>query len=145
MAPRGGVGRPPGRSTLIPSKEAEPSGRSLKLKPSSPSSPINARAENPVLKAKVASFPAAALLTVASLPAPALFSSTAGVFIDSQLVLSAVALPRPKSCAVKLAWGMPTCVTALAKVTVGVLTTVVPPAPGAVEVAYLGAKCRAGA
>jgi hypothetical protein len=52
----------------------------LKLKSSDPSSPISARAENPVLKAKAASFTAAALLTVASIPAPALFRRTAGVF-----------------------------------------------------------------
>ena len=47
--------------------------------------PISARAEKPVLKAKAASFPAAALLTVASIPAPALFRRTAGVFTDTRL------------------------------------------------------------
>ena len=90
------------------SKKLEPLGLTLKLKLSLPRSPIRARAENPVLKAKAASFPAAALLTVASIPAPALFNSTAGVFIDRRLKLSAVAPPRPKSCAVRLACGMPT-------------------------------------
>ena len=47
--------------------------------------PINARAENPVLKAKAASFPAADLFTLASIPAPALFSSTAGVLTEMRL------------------------------------------------------------
>jgi hypothetical protein len=37
------------------------------------------------LKAKAASFAGAALFTVASIPAPALFSSTAGVFTESRL------------------------------------------------------------
>ena len=38
-----------------------------------------------------------------------------------------------KTEAVRLAWGMPTCVTALEKVMVGVFTTVVPPAPAVAE------------
>jgi hypothetical protein len=37
------------------------------------------------LKAKAASFPAAALLTVASIPAPALLNSSAGVLTDTRL------------------------------------------------------------
>ena len=69
----------------IASKNAEPSGLTLKLKSSEPSSPISARADQLVLKAKAASFPAAALLTVASIPEPALFSSTAGVLTDIRL------------------------------------------------------------
>jgi len=39
----------------------------------------------PVLKAKDASWPAAALLTAASMPTPALLSSTGGVFAESRL------------------------------------------------------------
>ncbi len=73
------------RSILIASKKTEPSGLTLKLKSSLPSNPISARAENPVLKAKAASFAAAALLTVASMPAPALFRSTAVVLTESRL------------------------------------------------------------
>ena len=45
------------------SKNVDPFGLTLKLKLSLPNSPIRARAENPVLKAKAASFPAAALFT----------------------------------------------------------------------------------
>ena len=105
----------------------------MKLKSSEPSSPISARALKPVLKAKAASLPAAALLTVASIPAPALFSSTAGVLTESRFQASATAPPSPSSSAVRLAWGMPTTVTPLAKVTVGVLITVAPSAPGVSE------------
>ncbi len=64
---------------------ADPSGLTLKLKSSLPSNPIRARAEKQVLKAKAASFAAAALLTVASIPAPALLSSTAGVLTERRL------------------------------------------------------------
>ena len=113
--------------------QVEPSGLTLKLKSSLPSKPINARAENPVLKAKAASLAAAALLTVTSIPAPALFRRTAGAFSDRRLVASAVAPPRPSNWAVRLACGIPTAVTALANVTVGVFTTVVPPAPDVAE------------
>ena len=77
--------------------------------------------------------PAAALLTVASMPAPALFSSTAGVLTESRFQASATAPPSPSSSAVRLACGMPTTVTPLAKVTVGVLITVAPSAPGVAE------------
>lgn len=77
--------RPLLRSILIASKNAEPSGLTLKLKSSLPSKPISARAEKPVLKAKAASFAGAALFTVASMPAPALFKRTAGVFTESRL------------------------------------------------------------
>jgi hypothetical protein len=59
----------------------------------------NLTALKPVLKAKAASLPAAALLTVASIPAPALFSSTAGVFTDSRFEASATAPPSPSSSA----------------------------------------------
>ena len=80
-----------------------------------------------------ASFAGAALLTVASIELPALFSSTAGVLTDSRFQASGTAPPSPSSSAVRLACGMPTMVTPLAKVTVGVLTTVAPSAPGVAE------------
>ena len=85
------------------------------------------------MKAKAASFAGAALLTVASMPAPALFSSTAGALMERRLKLSAVAPPRPATCAVRFACGMPTSVTAFAKVTLGVLITVTPSAPAVAE------------
>ena len=88
---------------------------------------------NAVLKLRLASLPAALLLSVRSIEAPALFMRTAGALIERRLVASAAAPPRPSSCAVRFACGMPTWVTALAKVTVGVLTTVVPPAPAVAE------------
>jgi hypothetical protein len=45
------------------------------------------------LKAKAESFPAAALLTVASIPPPALLNKSAGVMSDRRLELSAVPSP----------------------------------------------------
>ncbi len=77
--------RPLLQSMRIAPSKAKPSGLTLKLKSSLLRSPISARAEKPVLKAKAASFPAAALFTVASIPAPALFRSTAGVSTESRL------------------------------------------------------------
>ena len=88
---------------------------------------------NPVLNAMAASLAAAALFTVASMLVPALFSKIAGVFTDNRLVTSAVAPPIPAYSVVKLACGMPTAVTVLAKVTVGVLTTVDPSAPAVAD------------
>ena len=67
----------------------------------------------------------------ASIPAPALLSSTAGVLSESPFQASATAPPRPSSSAVRFACGMPTTVTPFAKVTVGV--TVTPSAPGVAE------------
>lgn len=57
----------------------------MKQKSSLPMRPIRARAENLVLNAKAASFPATALLTVALIPAPALFNSMAGALTDIRL------------------------------------------------------------
>ena len=51
----------------------------------------------------------------------------------SRLVASAVAPPIPTCPTDRLACGMPTAVTLLAKVTVGELTTSVPPAPATDE------------
>jgi hypothetical protein len=67
----------------------------LKLKSSDPSNPISARTLKPVLKANAASLPAAFLLTVASTPAPAWFSRTAGVLTESRFQASATAPPSP--------------------------------------------------
>ena len=53
--------------------------------------------------------------------------------IESRFQESATAPPSPSSSAVRLACGMPTCATPLAKVTVGVLITIVPSAPGVSE------------
>jgi hypothetical protein len=66
----------------------------LKLKSSDPSNPISARTLKPVLKANAASLPAV-LLTVASTPAPAWFSRTAGVLTESRFQASATAPPSP--------------------------------------------------
>lgn len=103
------------RSIWSASWNVDPSGLSFTRKSSSPSRPKSARAEKPVLKAKAASFAGAALFTVASIPAPALFSSTAGVWTESPLKPSAVALPSPSSSAVRFVCGMSTCATSLAK------------------------------
>ena len=66
-------------------EKADPSGLTLKLKLSLLRSSISARADQFVLKAKLASLAGAALLTVASIPAPALFRGTAGVLTESRL------------------------------------------------------------
>jgi hypothetical protein len=71
-------------------------GLTLKLKSSVPSRPISVRALKPVLKANAASFAGAPLLTVASIPAPALLRSTAGVLTESRFQASATAPPEPE-------------------------------------------------
>ncbi len=54
--------RPFVRSDLIASKNADPSELTLKLTSSGSGSPVSARSEKPVLKAKAASFAAPAVL-----------------------------------------------------------------------------------
>lgn len=111
----------------------DPLGDTLSVTSSVPSSPKSARAENPVFRARLASFPAAALLIVASCDPPALFSSVAAALTLNRFEASGEAPPRPKPRAVTFAAAAPIAVTLEAKVTVGVLMIVLPSAPAVVE------------
>jgi len=121
------------RSITKASTKAEPLGETFSVTSSVPKSPNSARAENPVFRARLASFPAAALLIVASCDPPALFRSVAAALILNRFEASGEAPPRPKPSAVTFAAAAPIAVTLAAKVTVGVLMIVLPSAPAVVE------------
>ncbi len=86
----GSASRPRLRSMRIASTQAEPSRLSFKPKSSVPSNPIRGRAEKPVLTSDPASSAAAALPTVALMPAPAMAHGTAGVWTEGRSVPRAV-------------------------------------------------------
>lgn len=98
----GNSARPVARSITKASKKAEPFGDTFSVTSSDPRSPNSARAENPVFRARLASFPAAALLIVASCDPPALFRSVTAALTLSRFDASGEVPPRPKPSAVSL-------------------------------------------
>lgn len=84
-------------------EEAKPLSDTFSIMSSDPNSPNSARAGNPVFTARLASFPAVALLIVASCNPLALFRNVAGAMTLSGFVASGDASPRPKARAVMFA------------------------------------------